>query len=154
MSNQQEPPARREGDIYQQGTIKEVQNVTIGAGSSIHITGNVSQSVSSSIDLPALRSSLLELYELLGATSLPLKQKMALQLAIGRAAELAERDETEAEALAEGVRQIGETFERTGEAVEAGSQVGRTILKIVGIVGPLVAGGARVVASWFGLPLP
>jgi hypothetical protein len=153
MSNQQEPPARREGSIYQQGTIKGVQNVVIGQGGSINITGNVSQEVGSTVDLAALKSSLMEVYELLGNSRLPLKQRMALQLATGRVAELAEKDEPGAEELAEQIKLMGETFQNTGEAIEVGSQLGRTILKIAKIVGPLVGGGARLVAGWFGLPL-
>lgn len=153
MSNQQEPPAPGGDHIHIGGSVKG-QGIAIGREASAQASGNVYQEGDVTIDRPALKNNLMELYEQLGASALPLKQKMALQLAIGRAAELAEHEETQTEALAEGVRQIGETFERTGEAIEAGSQVGRTILKIVSIVGPLVAGGARIAAGWFGLPLP
>jgi hypothetical protein len=153
MSNQQEPPAPGGDYIRIDGPVKG-QGIAIGREASAQANNNVYQEGNVTIDRAALKNNLMELYEQLGASALPVKQKMALQLAIGRAAELAEREETQAEALAEGVRQIGETFERTGEAIEAGSQVGRTLLKIVGIVGPLVAGGARIAAGWFGLPLP
>jgi hypothetical protein len=153
MSNQQEPPAQGGDHIHIDGSVKG-QGIAIGREANAQASGNVYQEGNVTIDRAALKSNLMELYEQLGVSALPLKQKMALQLAIGRAAELTEREEIQAEALAEGVRQIGETFERTGEAIEAGSQVGRTILKIVGIVGPLVAGGARIAAGWFGLPLP
>ena len=153
MSNQQKPPERREGDINFGGTVKGAQNFVIGQGGSVHITGNVSQEVGATIDLPALKSSLMELYELLGSANIPLKQRMAMQLATGRAAELAEGKELQAEVLAQQVKQMGETFQNTGEAIDAGSQLGRKILKIANIVGPLVGGGARLVAGWFGLPL-
>lgn len=153
MGHSQRPRAPGEGNINI-STVKG-QIVAIGSGAKIQITGGaVSQAGDSTIDLPALQSSLMKLYEDLGSAGLPMKQQMLLQAATHRAVEVTDSDEPKAEALAEQIKQLGETFQSAGQSIEHGSQVGQSILKVAGIVGPLVVGGARVVASWFGLSLP
>jgi|GEM_PF-3447635 len=153
MSNQQEPPARAEGNIHIEGAVKG-QGIAIGSGASAHASGNFYQENQATIDLPALQKSLMDLYENLGRAPMPLERKMALQLATGRAVELTKAGEPQAEALAHQIKQLGETFQSANDTIEQGSQLADSIMKVVGIVGPLVAGGARVAASWFGLHLP
>lgn len=153
MSNQHERPEQGGDSFHVEGGVKG-SGIAIGRGASAHASGNVYQEGNVTIDRAALKSSLMDLYEYLGASSLPLKQKMALQLATGRAAELAEEQELQAQAVTGQIKQMGETFQSAGEAIDAGSQLGHKILNIARIVAPLVGGGARIVASWFGLPLP
>lgn len=145
-----------EGDIVISGTISQGQGFSIGQRSSVHLTvaGNLSQQAGSSVDLGALKESLTEFYQLLAEAPLPVDNKMKLQMLTGQAVELTEQKQPDAGVLTAHIKQLGETFQSAGEAIEQGATVGQSVLKIASLVGPLVAGGARVVAAWFGLHFP
>src|SRR5579864_789094 len=154
MGDQQQRPG--EGDLIFNGTINQGQGFSIGQGSSVHMTvaGNLSQRAGASIDLGALKESLTELYQLLGEAPLAVEKKMKLQTLTGQAVELTEQKQPDAGVLTTHIKQLGETFQSAGETIEEGATIGKSILTIASIVGPLVAGGARVVAAWFGLHIP
>jgi hypothetical protein len=154
MEDQQQQPG--EGNVVISGTINQGQGFSIGPGSSVHMTviGNLSQKADSSVDLGALKESLTDLYQLLAAASLPVENKMKLQTLTGQAVELTEQEQPDAGALTAQIKQLGETFQSAGETIAEGATVGKSILMIARLVGPLVAGGARVVAAWFGLHFP
>lgn len=154
MEDQQQQPV--DGDLIFNGTINQGQGFSIGQGSSVHMTvsGNLSQMASSSVDLEILKESLMELYQLLGEAKLPAENKMRLQTLTGQAVVLTEQKQPDAGVLTAQIKQLGETFQSAGETIEQGETVGKSILKIASLVGPLVAGGARIVAAWFGLHFP
>lgn len=154
MEDQQQRPV--EGDLVFNGTISQGQGFSIGQGSSVHmtVTGNLSQQAGSSVDLGALKESLTDLYQLLAEASLPVENKMRLQTLTGQAVVLTEQKQPDAGTLTAQIKQLGETFQSAGETIAEGATVGKSILRIASLVGPLVAGGARVVAAWFGLPFP
>ena len=154
MGDQQQQPG--DGDLIFNGTINQGQGFSIGQGSSVHMTvaGNLSQVAGPSVDLEALKDSLIELYQLLGEANLPVENKMRLQTLTGQTVELTEQKQPDASALTTHIKRLGETFQRAGETIEEGATVGKSILKIASLVGPLVVGGARVVAAWFGLHFP
>jgi hypothetical protein len=52
------------------------------------------------------------------------------------------------------VKKIGESLQQANVAIEHGSQLASTVVKMATILGPVVVGGAKVVAAWFGVPLP
>jgi hypothetical protein len=145
-----------EGNFVFSGTINQGQGFSIGPGSSVHMTviGNLSQKADSSVDLRALKESLTDLYQLLAEASLPVENKMKLQTLTGQAVELTEQEQPDAGVLTSQIKQLGETFQSAGETIAEGAIVGKSIFMIANLIEPLVAGGARVVAAWFGLHFP
>ena len=85
---------------------------------------------------------------------MPVENKMKLQTLTGQAVELTEQEQPDAGALTAQIKQLGETFQSAGETIAEGATVGKSILMIANLVGPLVAGSAQVVAAWFGLHFP
>lgn len=154
MEDQQQRSGK--GDVIFNGTINQGQGFAIGQESSVHMTviGNLSQRADSSVDLAALKESLTNLYQLLAEASLPVENKMKLQTLTGQAVELTTQEQPDAGALTAQIKQLGETFQHVGETIAEGETVGHSLLQIACLVGPVVAGGARVVAAWFGLHLP
>lgn len=144
------------GDLIFNGTIRQGQGFSIGQGSSARLTviGNLSQEAMSSIDLAKLKESLTELYQHLAEAPLPVENKMKLQTLTGQAVAASSQAQPDVEALAGQIKQLGEAFRSTGETLAEAATIKTSLLKIAGLVGPLVTGGARVVASWFGLHIP
>ena len=101
-----------------------------------------------------LKESLTELYQLLAEAPLPAEDKIKLQTLTGQAVAASSQPQPEAEALAGQIKQLGEAFQSAGETIAEAATIKTSLLKIAGLVGPLVVGGARAVASWFGLHIP
>ena len=139
-----------QGNITINAPVKGNQ-VSIGQVSSINVDIVIG---APPINQEDLKGGLDELYTNLGALGLPTPILRAVQRATDRAAELAEQPSAEQNELAKQVREIGETLKSSGGTVEAGTSAAVSIAKIAGILGPVVVGGARAVAAWFGLHLP
>lgn len=131
------------------------ENVIIGVGSQTQskITNNNGQSIAP-IDLETLKKSLVELYGHLPSAGLPAEAQMELQASIYQSKKLLEGKEPPNEEVAGTVKKIGESLQQANVAIEHGSQLASTVVKMAAILGPVVVGGAKVVASWFGVPLP
>ncbi len=153
MGEDQQSPTGNRGKIEISGHVSG-QNLSFGHSSQVHVTQSNSQNGQQSIDLAALKSSLLEFYSQLQNAGLPLESQMEAQAAIVQAKKIAEEKEPQSEALAGNIKQIGDTLQSTNITLERGSQLANTALKVATILGPIVAGGAHVVASWFGVSLP
>jgi hypothetical protein len=153
MGEDQQLPIGNKGKIEISGQVSG-QNLSIGHSSQVHVTQSISQNDQPTIDLAALKSSLLEFYSQLQNAGLPLESQMDTQAAIIQAKKIAEEKEPQSETLARNIKQIGDTLQNANVTLERGSQLATTALKVATILGPIVAGGAHVVASWFGVPLP
>jgi len=108
----------------------------------------------SSADLATLLESLKDLYANLGTAALPLETQMQAQTATGLAVKTAQEPGAHAESLATHLKAAGEVLQEAGITVEEGSHLASSILQVARTFGPLVVGGAHVVAGWFGLHLP
>lgn len=153
MGEDQQFPVGNQGKIEISGHVSG-QNLSFGHSSQVQVTQTITQNGQPTIDLEALKNSLLELYSQLQNAGLPLESQMETQAAIVQAKKNAEEKEPQSEALARNIKQIGETLQNANVTLERGSQLATIALRVATILGPIVAGGARVVASWFGVPLP
>ena len=129
------------------------ENFIIGAGNVNKITHHNEQSTIT-IDLETLKKSLVELYGHLPSAGLPAEAQMELQASIYQSKKLLEGKEPPNEEVANTVKKIGESLQQANVAIEHGSQLASTVVKMATILAPVVVGGAKVVASWFGVPLP
>jgi hypothetical protein len=153
MGEDQQFPVGNKGKIEISGHVSG-QNFSIGHGSQVQVTQTITHNGQPTIDLAALKGSLLELYGQLQNAGLPLESQMETQAAIIQAKKSTEEQDPQSEALASNIKQIGETLQNANVTLERGSQLAATAVKVATILGPIVVGGARVVASWFGVPLP
>jgi hypothetical protein len=155
MDERNQPPAGQGGSM--QGDITTNQSISgdtfiIGHGGSIQRIEMVSGAPP--VDREALKGGLQELYAHLGRAGLPMETLMEIQGVIGKAAKMTGEPGGKPEALAQQIQEVGEALQRSGGRVEAGTPVALSIARIAGILAPVVVGGARAVAGWFGLPLP
>jgi hypothetical protein len=104
------------------------------------------------IDPRELRSTLEELYDVLGETELPRDKTRSAQTATGIALEAVTEDEVQREPVVENVKKVGETLKEANVAVQEGSALWQNVQNLSQLIGPLV-GGTRIVAGWFGIPL-
>jgi hypothetical protein len=153
MGEDQQFPMGNSGNIEISGHVSG-QNFSIGHSSQVHVTQTITQNGQPTVDLAALKSSLLEFYGQLQNAGLPLESQMETQAAVVQAKKAAEEKEPESEALASNIKHIGDALQSANVTLERGSQLAATAVKVATILGPIVAGGAHVVASWFGVPLP
>jgi len=150
MSDQQ-PSSHNKGNITLTGNIKG--DVVIGHGSNISIIKSVYENGKPSIDINALKESLLELHKSLESAPVSEDVIFDAQLAAKQARKEAGQDDVKTETLVGHIKEIGDTLQSAGDVVKQGTETAASVLKIAGIVAPLVTGGAKVIASWFGLPL-
>lgn len=139
------------GDHIDVGDVKNAQGVAIGRGAFAQVTGGrVSGDIQ--VDLGAVRSALGDLHESLAAAELDRDVRIAAQTAVGKA--LAEAgDGGDNETILARLRTVGETLQQANLAVNQGSALWNNVARLSMLLAPL-AGGARIVASWFGIALP
>lgn len=106
------------------------------------------------VDPRVLMSALMDLQSALGQTTLPPQVRLVTQTAAGNAAlEGVKGDEVQRDRVAENVQRVGEALKQANVAIQEGTSLWQSVQKVASVLGPLV-GGARVVAAWFGIPLP
>ncbi len=153
MSDNQQHATGKRVNINISGQVSAEENIMIGVGNLNRITNNNGPSLLP-IDLETLKKSLVELYGHLPSAGLPAETQMELQASIYQSKKLLEGKEPPNEEVANTVKKIGESLQQANVAIEHGSQLASTVVKMAAILGPVVVGGAKVVASWFGVPLP
>ena len=153
MDQNQQPPSGHWGNITISGQISG-ENVAIGHGAHIQVTKTLYQNGQPTIDLETLKSSLVELYGHLQSAGLPPDAQMEAQAAAYQSKKILEDKEPQSEALTTNIKKIGDSLKDANITLERGSQLAGTVVKMAAILGPVVVGGAKVVASWFGVPLP
>ncbi len=158
MSDQQQPASRNKGDFtISGGTFNSGGGIlSFGHGNqNINIVKSASEDGKPTIDVETLKQTLLDLHKSLESAPLSEDAKTDAQVAAKQARKAVEgQQDINTEALVGHIKEIGDTLQSAGTTIKSGSQVALSVMKIASIVGPLVAGGAKVVASWFGVPLP
>lgn len=140
------------GDQIEVGNVTNVQGVAIGRNAHAMVTGNnVPGDVQ--IDSGQLRSALEELYGALAELDLVSSQKITAQMATGNALEAVHDNAMNADTITSNLKRVGETLNQANVVVEEGTSLWNSIARLAPLLGPLV-GGARIVAGWFGVPLP
>jgi hypothetical protein len=106
------------------------------------------------LDVEAFKATLMELYKALGSANLPDMALMDAQGGVRQAVKVVEQKEVQPTAVAEHLKQIGSTLQQANTTIQQGSQLAASLQKIATIAAPFLGVGARVVAGWFGIPLP
>ncbi|HLW00032.1 MAG TPA: hypothetical protein VKT82_15290 [Ktedonobacterales bacterium] len=153
MSTQQPPSGGNQNTINVSGGSFNADNVVQGSGNITYNNKSVYENGKPTIDVDELKKTLLELHKSLEAAALPEDAKIDAQVAASQARKAVDQQDVKTEALVGHIKEAGDALQSAGATIERGSQVAASVLRIASIVGPLVAGGAKVVASWFGLPL-
>jgi hypothetical protein len=152
MSDQQPPSGGNQNTINVSGGSFTSDNVVQGSGN-ITINKPVYENGKPTIDVDELKKTLLELHKSLESTALPDDAKVDAQVATSQARKAVDQQDVKTEVLVNHIKEAGDAIQSAGTVIQRGSQTAASIMRIATIVGPLVAGGAKVVASWFGLPL-
>jgi hypothetical protein len=146
---------RRDGDHIQVGDITSSGGIAIGRGANATFTGSINAGAAKDVDPDALRAALKELRSALRQSGLPEDAGLEAETAAGAAAiEGVKNGQVKPEAVVERVQQVGETLKGAKVAIEEGSDLWQSVLKLAPLVGPLVQGGAKAVGAWFGVPIP
>lgn len=137
------------GDKIQVGDILNAQGVAVGRNASVQVTGN---NIPGDVEINTveLRATLEELYDALEQSDLPREKVRSAQTAAGNAIDAVSDEDMKSDAVVENVRKIGETLKEANVVVQEGTSLFGSVRKLSSIIGPL-AGGARVVAAWFGI---
>jgi hypothetical protein len=154
MSNQQPPSGGNQNTINVSGGKLTADNIVQGSGNITYNNKSVYEDGKPTIDVSELKKTLLELHKNLEGLALPDDARADAQIAAGQARKSVDQQNVQTEDLVGHIKEVGDTIQKAGATIERGSQTATSVLRIAGIVGPLVAGGAKVVASWFGVPLP
>ena len=140
----------RRGDTIKVGNITNAQGVAAGRGASATVTGD-NISGTATLDAKELRTALERLYDAIGEAQIPREHARNAQTAAGNAIAGTNQKEVKPDVVVESVKKIGETIKQADVAVQEGTSLWHSVQNLASLVGPLV-GGARVVASWFGIP--
>jgi carbonic anhydrase/acetyltransferase-like protein (isoleucine patch superfamily) len=142
------------GDHITIGDMSNVQGAAVGRNAQAHVTGNLTVGAAASIDPNALRAALKDLRTALGQANLPDDIVISTQTAAGTALMNGIKDDkVDSKTVVSNVQQIADTLKQTNVAVQEGSTLWASIQKLAPLLGPLVVGGAHIVAAWFGVPL-
>jgi hypothetical protein len=141
----------KSGDNITVGAITNAQGIAIGTNASAHVTGNnISGEVM--MDPDELRAALEDLYDALGQGDLPRDKARGAQTAAGNALDAVTEKEVKSDAVVENIKKVGATLKAANAVVQEGTPLWESVKKLAPLLGPVV-GGARVVATWFGLSL-
>ena len=123
-------------------------------GSQIAFGGGQVNAEAGAVDPQALMAVLAELQAAIGELKLPPSDRLVAQTAAGNAALDGVKDgQVDVDVVKQNVERIGTTLKSANTAIQEGSTLWASVQKLASVLGPLV-GGARVVAAWFGVPLP
>jgi hypothetical protein len=107
-----------------------------------------------SVDIVALRAALKQLRADLARANLDDDTLIAAQTSAGQALVEGLKDErVEPAALEQHIRRVGATLKESNVAVQQGSELWTSIQKLLPLLAPVVGGGARAAAAWFGIPI-
>src|SRR5258707_4106906 len=126
--------------------------VGIGHGGTLSVSYG-SQQALSSLDYPALKDALQELFSALGSAGLPLQVQIEAQTTIALAIQQIETPTLAIEAFVPYLQRVGHALSAAGIPLDEGSHLAKSVSKLAHLVEPAV-GGIRVVTDWFGIPLP
>jgi hypothetical protein len=141
-----------EGIVVHGGTLTSRQ-IVVGSGAHGTYTEAVGPGAEA-VDIAALRTALKELRTSLGQANLSDDVLIGAQTAAGSAiVEGLQGERVTVGALEEHLRQVAATLKESNVSVHEGSELWRSVQKLAPLVGPLIAGGARAVAAWFGVPM-
>ncbi len=154
MSDQQSPSGGHQNIVNISGGSSSIDNLVQGSGNVTYNTKSIYEDGKPTIEVDELKKTLLELHKSLESAPLPEDTKVDAQVAASQARKAADRQDVKADELVGHIKEVGDTLQAAGVTIKQGSQVASSVLRIASIVGPLVVGGAKVVAAWFGLPLP
>ena len=149
MNESEKPPERTGAKFTFMGSVSATYQI-IGDNATMPIH----QGSQSTLDVAALKSSLQNLYDQLGALGLAKDQQMDAQAAVHQTTKALEHPDAKGETVVQQIEQMSQNFKEAGISIQRGSQVAATILTVAQVVAPMVVGGAKVVAGWFGLSLP
>ncbi len=139
------------GDHITVGNVTNVQGVAIGRNASAVVYG-ANLAGETHIDPTELRAVLTQLYAALGQAGLPMDRAISAQTAVGTALESVQSDKVAADPVVTNVQRVGEVLKEAATTVERGSALWSAVQNLAPLLGPL-AGGAPIVASWFGVQL-
>jgi hypothetical protein len=154
MNNQQPPSGGNQNTINVSGGSFSADNVVQGSGNVTYNNKSVYEDGKPTIDVNALKQTLLELHKSLESAPISDDAKVDAQVAASQARKAVDQQDVKTETLVGHIKDVGDTLQSAGVTIKQGSQVAANVMRIATIVGPLVAGGAKIVAGWFGLPLP
>ena len=141
------------GDHITVGDITHGQGIAIGRDAHAEVQSS-SNSSTAAVDPEVVRSVLKELRVALGQANLPDDTVISAQTATGNAlVEGVKGDAVKPDVILANVQKAGETLKQANVVVQEGSTLWQSVQKLASVLGPLVVGGARVVAAWFGIPL-
>lgn len=141
---------RNVGDSIEVGDITQSQGIAIGREAYSEVSGNVVVGTANYLEVDELKRVLEDLYESLD--QLPLDMRIRSQMATGTALSLGIEDgKAKPDVLVRQLQVVGDTIKQTNVMVEEGSSLWNNVRTLSTIVAPVVTGGARVVAAWFGV---
>lgn len=133
---------------------KESQIGAIGPHSTGTVSGQILVAGARDIAPEDMKTALQSLYAAISQAGLPLSVQIDAQTAVGNAlSEGVNGNEVRPEALVTRVKQAADTLTQANTVVEQGSNLGNTVLKVATMMAPIVVGGVRVIAAWFGLAI-
>ncbi len=138
MHEPEKPPERTGAKYTFMGSVSATYQI-IGD----HATMPIHQGSQSTLDVAALKSSLQNLYDQLGALGLAKNQQMDAQAAVHQATKAIERPDAKGETVVQQIEQISQNFKEVGVSIQQGSQVAATILNLANVVAPMVVGGGE-----------
>ncbi len=152
--NDAEGTQKNQGNITISGSVTSSDNavMALGHGTVIHHTVHQSGATLDAAGWQALQTSLQDLYDQLGE-QFSGEQKRTVLRAADQAIQAAEEQNPRPDAVAGKLQEMSQAIDKTGTRIQAGTKVAASLLSIAHVAAPLVAGGARVIAGWFGLPL-
>ena len=156
-----EPTAEQRRVIIEEvlmGDRYEISGQVGAVGPHAQATGNtftqIRYDAAAAIDPTALKAALSDLYGAIGEAGLPKDRAISAQTAVGTALENGvQGNEIKPDAVVTNIEKVGSILKQANVVAQQGSSLWDSVRKLAPIVGPLV-GGAHVVASWFGVPLP
>ena len=129
------------------------RQIVVGTGASASYT-DASSTVASNVDVAALREALKAFRADLAQANLSDDAVIAAQTSVGQAIlEGIKDDRVEAQPLQQHLQQAAATLKESNVAVQEGTALWNSISKLVPLLAPVVAGGARAAAGWFGISI-
>ncbi len=143
---------RNEGIIVSGGSLSGDQIVVGRNARARMVKTEIASGEKQKVDPESLRAALKELRLALGQAGLPEDTVIATQTAVGSALiEGVSGDEVKGDVVAAHLQRAGKVLKEAKVAVDQGSSLAESVAKLVPLLAPLVVGGGRVVAAWFGL---
>lgn len=139
------------GDQISVGNITNAQGVAIGRSARATVMGSTIQA-GATIDAGQLKAALQDLWQAIGQSQLPTEQQITAQTAAGNALGGVKDDTVDGDSVVDHVKKAGEALQGANTVIEQGSSLWASVQKLAPLLGPLV-GGARVVATWFGIAM-